>query len=499
MTNKSIKFKLFKNIGAVSLINFLNKFVTIITGISLARLLSPFDFGVFGLASSVMAIILIFDEMGLKTAVIQKKTEYEENVFYTGLFMKSALSVIIFLFIILLIAPISANFYDTPDVNEIMILLALTMLINNFKFIPETRIIKSNHLEKLIAPSIAENISYSVSVILLALMGFNYWSFAYARIISSIIGAISFYFVFSWKPRLIFNKQIGKELFHFSKHLLIACLLSMAITQIDNLIAGKLLGLAILGYYTMAYRWGGIITLDIGATINRVLFPLNVQYQDDMKMIEKIQAQSIKYSSLLLIPMSTGFALICPELVRLVLGEKWEPYIVPLQILAIHSLFWAFLKRGNLFESLGKPQYITYLALINISLIVIFIFPLTIRLGITGTALAVLISKIFSAAAFLCLFCRLGGFNMKSILRKLSVPAISSLIMFAGVYLVKLWLYKKGLGQLGILFISIATGLVIYATCIYLLMQAELRNIVSILRIKDIPLRERFKEVIISL
>lgn len=193
MSNSSLKLQLFKNIRSISVITGFSKLTTIITGIVLARLLSPSDFGIYGLALSVMAFVLIFDEMGLKSAVIQKKTEDEEEVFYTGLLIKSFTSAILFLIIIFFVAPLSASFYGTEAVKSMTIFLAIIMLLNNFKFIPETRIIKSNNFKKLIIPSLIDSTSYSVFVILFAFYGFKYWSFVYAKLISSTLSVSSFF------------------------------------------------------------------------------------------------------------------------------------------------------------------------------------------------------------------------------------------------------------------------------------------------------------------
>lgn len=499
MSDHSLRFKLFKNIGSVSLITYLSKIATIITGIVLARLLDPSDFGIYGLAMSIMAFVLIFNEMGLGAAVIQKKTEYDEVVFYTGFFIKSALSVILFVVILLFIAPWGARFYGNPDVKNITIFLAIIILIDNLKFIPRTRIIKSNNLSKLLAPSIINSISYSISVVLFAFGGFRYWSFVYAKLISSILGIVAFLLVMPWKPRLFFNSQVGKELISFGKFLVISSFLRMACKQMDNLIVGKLLGLSALGYYAMAYHWGNMFPLDVGKIVNQVLYPVNVKYQDNIPMLEKIQEQSLKYVSLIIIPISFGFAIVCPEFVNIVLGEKWLPAVIPLQIMAIHGLFWGLSKRGSLFVALGKPKYISFQALLFILLLAISIFPLTASMGISGTAIAVLISIIVSSAAFWVILHKVWNFRVKRILSQLVIPFVSSLIMLAVTYSVKTLLYNLEYSQLAVGILSVVVGIVTYSLCIVLFMYADVRKVVGVCVTRHITMRDKFRTILTSL
>lgn len=500
MSNIHLKFQILKNIGFMSIIKYSSKIAMIITGIILARLLNPSDFGIYGLALSVVAVVLIFNEMGLRSAVIQKKTEHEEVLFYTGFFIKSALSIFLFMVILLFIAPWSAQIYENPDVKNVIIFLALIMLIDNFKFIPETRIIKSNNFKKLMVPLIIENISYSVSVIILALLGFKYWSFVYAKLFSFILGTTMFIFVMPWKLHIIFNKRIGKELLNFGKFLLLGGFLSMVIKQMDNLIVGKMLGMTALGYYTIAYRWGSMFSLDIGKIVNRVLFPINVKYQNDLPMLQKIQVQSIKYVSLITFPISFGVIAICPEFVRGVLGEKWAPAIIPLQIFSIHGLFSALMKRGEIFVALGKPFQSIFFALIFIPILLSLIFPFTYIMGIKGTALAVLITFIFVNFFLQWIFLkRYFQFDIYSILSKFTIPLVSSLIMFVFIYILKTYLYSFKYEQVSILIISVFAGIVIYMICLLLFIKDEVKTIIKILIRQDITINEKILKLISAL
>jgi O-antigen/teichoic acid export membrane protein len=267
----------------------------------------------------------------------------------------------------------------------------------------------------------------------------------------------------------------------------------------DNLIVGKLLGLTALGYYAMAYRWGNMFPLDIGKIVNQVLYPVNVKYQDNIPMLEKIQKQSLKYVSLIIFPISFGFAIVCPEFVNVVLGEKWVPSVIPLQIMSVHGLFWGLSKRGNLFVALGKPKYISFQALLFILLLAISIFPMTASMGINGTAIAVLVSVIVSFVAFWVILHKVWDFKVKRILSKIVIPFVSSLIMLAVIYSFKTFQYNLAYSQLTVLMSSILIGLVTYSLCIILFMYADVRKVVCVFVKRDITTREKFRTILTNM
>lgn len=499
MQDKSLKQQLFTNITIVAAINLLGKLVNIIAGVAIARILSPEDFGIWGLALSIMAIIEIFNEMGLKQAVIQKQTENEPALFMTGMFMKLLITSGLFLILYFFVAPAAAGFFEQPALAPITVYLAVVMLINNTQFIPETRIIRSNDFRKMLFPSLMTSLSYSVAAVGLALAGFEYWSFVYAKLISAVVGAAAYYYAVPWKLDFIFDRALARDLYGFGKFILVAGIIDVFILQIDKWVVGKTLGLAALGYYALAFRWSGIITLDVAATFNKALWPLNVNYQSDPAMLDKIQHRSMTYTSLLLVPITVGFAAVCPEVVRIFFGEKWTPSITPLQIMAFHSLFWALAKRGNFFEALGAPRYIVYQKALNIILLTVLIFPLTDMMGINGTAWSVTGAK--TVAFFFIVGILLAKYRIRArpLLQALALPALGSLIMAAAVFAVKHYLYGSGMGQAPVLAVSIISGTAAYTGCMAILMNGEMRRIGAAVFRQQGSFSERVKAMIVAL
>ncbi len=476
----------------------MTKIINLIASIFLARILTPSDFGFYGLVLTLLSFMVVFDEMGLKNAVIQSSEPLEKTL-YIGFAWKLIFAFLTLCFSIIFLAPWGAHFYEQPELQLMITGVALAIFCDTGKFMPSTYFIKNHLFGKLVFPSLLRTFSYSFLVILFAYLGHKYWSFLYARTLSCLAEVIFLALIFPWTWKISWKGKEAQKLLKFSFFVLIAAFLGVISNSMDNLVVAKLLGFSALGHYTVAYRWGGVLAIDLGIIINEVLYPINVQYQNQAKTFERIQYQSMKYSALLMLPLSFGFAATCPEFVRLILGEKWIPSIIPLQILSLYNLLLALEMRGNIFLALGKPQYASWLALIYIFFLGIMIVPFTLAWGIIGTSLAALIAKLFRFTSFWLMLKPLLSFSPLSILKTTEKPFLATLVMTIAILLTKSFLYWAGVSPWFILIAMVIWGAGIYAFVIYLLMKEEVLAVWTIFKEKGLSNRERLERIILSL
>ena len=77
------------------------------------------------------------------------------------------------------------------------------------------------------------------------------------------------------------------------------------------------------------------------------------------------------------------------DFVKVVYGPKWLPDVAVLQVLCFYGLFRSFLgTTENLYLAAGKPQVRTKLNLLQLVLMALLMYPLTMRYGILGAAIA---------------------------------------------------------------------------------------------------------------
>ena len=112
-------------------------------------------------------------------------------------------------------------------------------------------------------------------------------------------------------------------------------------TNIDVAIAGRVLGDALVGVYTVALSLAAMPIDKVMSLVNEISFSNFSRMQGDRGRIRQGVLRSLEAVSLLAFPAFFGMAIVAPELIEAVLGPKWAAAILPLQILCIAFPFRA--------------------------------------------------------------------------------------------------------------------------------------------------------------
>jgi PST family polysaccharide transporter len=108
--------------------------------------------------------------------------------------------------------------------------------------------------------------------------------------------------------------------------------------NLDNLVVGRTMGAASLGFYNRAFQFLAIPVSLVGTTLDRVMFPLLSRTNGDRQRLGQAYGRSITLLALLSLPATVALILLAPEIVHVLLGTEWNPVIAPFQILALATL-----------------------------------------------------------------------------------------------------------------------------------------------------------------
>jgi len=218
-----------------------------------------------------------------------------------------------------------------------------------------------------------------------ALMGYGYWSLVFGSLAGSVAFVVTLqsYERARFVPKL--DRSLARELMGFGKHLLATGLLAYLIFNIDQVAIGKVLGLAILGFYVAAIRIGRTMGDQVAGTVNKVLFPTMARIKEDMERLRRGYAQSLKMISVITAPLCMGVSAVSPVLVRVALGPDWDAVVVPLSIIAFQGMFNSLITpAANVLISIGKPYFMSGQTAVQAVIIVVGIYPVTNSYGIDG-------------------------------------------------------------------------------------------------------------------
>lgn len=445
-------------------LQIINQTFKICRTIILARLLAPKDFGIFGISMLTISILETFTNMGFERALIQKKQnvgEYLDTAWTIQIFHTVFISLLLFS-----LAPLSARFFNEPRVILIIRYLALGVLIMGFKNIGIMYFQKEIEFHKYFACELSSSLINLLVTISAAFLLKNIWALVIGIIMGNCAYTIISYVIHPYRPKLEINWLKVNNLFSFGKWILASSIISFLALQGDDIVLGKILGVGALGLYQIAFLFSNFAATEITHVITKVMFPAYSKLQDDTAYLSRAFLGSLEFTVFLCLPASILILLFGSDFTILVLGIKWMPIVPALQILTISGLFRSITATGSpLFRAVFMPQLSAYMNSYRVLIMFIAIFPLTIKYGINGSSIAVLLSVLSTIPTWLNRSSKIIKMKRLSIISKILPIFIISFSNYFLFYFIKKLLFQINFLDmffLSTLFITIYTGIYVF-------------------------------------
>jgi len=382
----SLKQKTLKGIGWAGMSRALRVSLGFVVTMILAHLLTPADFGIIGMCNVFIGLALIFEEMGLGAAIIQKKdlTEAHINsVFYVNVASGAVLAVLIFF-----ASPLIAAYYKQGLVAPVLRVMSVVFLIASLAVVQKNLLMKKMDFKKLAAVEVAAVFVGGVVGITCALSGLGVWSLVAQLLSGNAVTTLLLWALSDWRPRRIFSKDRFMELFGFSANLTGANLLDNVSYYLPQLILGRFLGVNAVGYFTIAAYLMEIPRVHLTVVFAKVMFPAFSIVQDNLAKVRENYLKYIQYIAVVTFPIYAGYIVVAPEAILTIYGSQWVPVILLIQILSVMGLRTSVTTTvGTIFRSQGRTDIHLRWGLINIALRTLFIFA-GIPFGIEGVAVS---------------------------------------------------------------------------------------------------------------
>jgi O-antigen/teichoic acid export membrane protein len=313
--------------GAKSVTQFFTWAFTLLT----ARLLSPADFGLVNMAGYVNVLTGSLAEFGMGQAVLQMP-ELEAGTIAQLNTACVALCVASY-GLVVLASPLIAMFYHEDRLAILVVVSAVSLIAMGFQSVPTGLLEKDLAYRRLsVAESVGILTQASVTVGC-ALGGFAYW----ALVIGGLAGrAAGMALVLYWRP-VPFAMPRWKDLrapLRLGFHLTTGRMATWVYVVSDGVIVGRTLGGAANGAYQMALSLANAPAEKIGLLVMRVTGPLFAKVQKDPEMVRRYFRIISEAVSLSVFPALIGLAVVAPDAVRVLLGDKWVAAVGPIRWLA---------------------------------------------------------------------------------------------------------------------------------------------------------------------
>ena len=314
-------------------IKWITQIVTWFTTLLIARLLSPEDYGLVGMAAVYLGLLTVLNEAGLGTTIIAMR-----ELRGSRLAQMHSLAVMVgiagFLVSCVIAGPLS-GFFGTPALRGVVIALSVNFITMSIRTVPQASLQRQLRFGRVALIDGANNVVTALTGVLLALGGFRYWSL--------VIGALAGGFVATTiallsEPIRFQRPKFGElgDALRVSRDILVSSIAWYVFQNADFFVAGKLLGAAALGAYTFAWNLAYSVVEKVTGLLTGVTSSIFSAAKQDPGLLRRYITHITGTLALVLLPATAGLALVAGDLLVIV-GDKWRPAVVPLQLLVVYA------------------------------------------------------------------------------------------------------------------------------------------------------------------
>ena len=358
--------------------------VIVAQNVVVARLLSASEVGLYGIVSVTVMTLLALKQVGIDEQYVQQDEADQELEFQRAFTIELMLAGA-FALIVALLAPAIAAIYGSWRLAPLMLALAYLPLAFALQspawiFFRRMDFVRQRGLQAVVPVA-----TFAATVTLVA-VGLGVWGLVLGALVGNAVAAWAAIRISPYPMRWRVHAESVRRYAHFSWPILVAAVAGLVIRQGQVFAFNQKLGLAGAGFITLA------VTLTQYAdradrAVTATIYPAICAVQDQRNTMTELFVKSNRLTAMWALPFGALLALFSPDIVRWVLGEKWAPATILLQVLgvttAVHQLGfnWTAFYRA---VGVSRPQ-----AVYAIACLVAFLavpVPLLFAAGVKGFA-----------------------------------------------------------------------------------------------------------------
>lgn len=405
--------------------------LSLVTTIVLARLLVPTDFGLVALTLTVLAVAHLAQESGLGAALVVHRGNLRTAAASAAIFsplVGCGLYVAAFL-----TAPLFADVFDEPRLATVLRVTAVTLVVRGLTIMPLALLQRDMRFGAITAIELTGGLAQASTAVALAFADAGVWSLVGGQLALTVAQLVLAWWFVPIRPSPFeARRETLRELMRYGRHVGIANIVNYGNTSSEGIVIGRVLGAAPLGLYTLASRLAALPVSVIGNVLGRGVFAALARLRDDLPAFRRVWLENLQRVALLSIPATIGIVLVAEPLVVALLGERWRPAIVPLQILALNGVVKTFAATsGEVFQALHRPQIRVYVEVSHLVLVVPALVIGSHWQGIEGAAGAIVLVNLVTGIPAVYVITRLLDVRAGELAAAILGPAIGWIAMGA--------------------------------------------------------------------
>ncbi len=299
----------------------------------IARLLTPHEMGVFAIAMATIGVLNTLVAFDMGTYVVRAADLHPSTVdaaFTVNSMLSCLIAAGIYGFSVL-----EGRYLGSPDVAQVLAVLAFTPLISMLEFRPSTMLRREMNFRLTSLIGIAKTLVSTPLAVILALNGFSFMSLAYSSIAGTLFGAVCVNLIARRHASVRLSLHESRQMAVFGVHMLSIGGIAGIAARVSEILLGHMLGLSALGLYARASNIAGILFENVYGAITRVVF---VRLSENFRAtgsVKEVFLRSFEMILALMWPAQLGLAVLSAPVITLLYGERWLGAAIPLSLLMV--------------------------------------------------------------------------------------------------------------------------------------------------------------------
>jgi len=430
--------------------------------VTLARLLTPTEFGLVAAANVVIGFGQYFAQLGLGQALVQRASIDDRDIRVT---FASALGLgVVFYAVCWLVAPGAAVVFHHESIVPVLRVLGLVFVGSALSVTSSALLRRELRIRTMTIVDVAAfAFGYAAPALTLAALGAGAWSLVAGYVTQSFATAIGYYAVTRHPLRPVWDRAVVGRLYSFGSRVSVIGFFEFLAGNLDSLWTGHVLGTRKLGLYNRAFNLVSVPVFYAWSSFAKVGTSSFSRIQSDRERIRTVFLPVLTVFLALTWPALWGLAGASHVLVAVLLGARWRASAAPLSVLALAAPLWlAACLVGMLCQATARLSAQLRISGSQVVLLVVLLALLG-RSSIVGVAAAIAISQTWAFVWYLRAMARFLGCD-RTALAAVLAPGAAAGVLAGGACLALSAAQHAGFLPLaGALALQVAAGLVISA------------------------------------
>jgi O-antigen/teichoic acid export membrane protein len=433
------------------------RLIGLVSVLVLARMLTPKDFGIVALATSVLALVDIFSALGLRQALL--RIHRPERSHYDTAWTIQLLVLVLLAAILVAIGPLAARFYGEPALAILIGVLASCFVIDGLANIGVVDFERHLDFGRDLRMRVSVRLTTFAVTISAALILQNYWALVIGMVLQSTLNAVASYLFHPFRPRLSLEKR--EELLSVSLWMFLASASQTVHNQIEKIVVGRIASRSVLGFYSVSRDLSSIFTEEIATALNRVTFVTTARTGRPLSADPARLPAMLGAYGLIAAPLGFGLAATADVALPLLLGPQWADAAPFLSILAPACAMFAVYKLIVVtLQASGDARLAAFLSVAGaVSMVAVTSAVALGGYGAASVAVGALVATMGFLAGGTLLLARKARTGVPALLTAVARPFLAAALMM----LVLRGLDTRDIGPLAVLAIKAPAGAGLFA------------------------------------